>query len=163
MLVTGAATEIAVNAVADLLFCWIGMAREKLVDREDHSRSTVPALQPVTFPEGLLDRMELLTLCQPFDGQNIGAVCLHREHGAGLHRGVVQHHGAGAADGRFAADVRARQPQGISKIMNQQQTRLYLRGILRSVDSYGNLSLWGHVIVLFFPTRFDIVKLPISQ
>src|SRR2546427_7099253 len=108
MLITRAATDIAVKGVANLLLRWLRMAHKKLVRGQNHPRSTVAALQPVTFPESFLERMEILSLGQPLDGQKIGAIGLDGKNGTGLHRGIVQHDGTGAADARLASDMRAR-------------------------------------------------------
>jgi hypothetical protein len=83
--------------------------------------------------------MEFLSLCQTFDGQNIGAIGLDRKHRAGFHRSLIKHHRARPADTGFAADVSARQSDDIPQKMNQQKPRLDLAAMLDTVDPDRNL------------------------
>jgi hypothetical protein len=64
--------------------------------------------------------MERLSLCQTFDRQNISAICLHRKDRAGLDGDIVQHDRARTANAGFTADMGTRQPDRISKKMNQE-------------------------------------------
>ena len=87
---------------------------------------------------------------QAFDRGDVGAVGLHREHGARLHRLAVDQHGARAADAGFAADVRAGQAQGVAQEVNEQQTGLDDVIARRVVDpdadrnGHGTTSEGGH-------------------
>jgi hypothetical protein len=119
VLIARAATEISVKRVANFILRWLRITHEQLMRSENHSRSAETALKPVTFPKGLLNRMELLSLRQTFDRQNISAIRLHRKHRAGLHRGIVKHDRACPADTGFATDVGTRQPYEIANKMNQ--------------------------------------------
>src|SRR5262245_36875387 len=145
MLIAGATAEVAVESVADLLFRRLRIPHQQLMRGENHSRSAETALQPVTLPKSLLERMELFLLGQTFDCQNISALRLHRKHRARLHRCVVEHHCAGSADAGFAADVSARQPGYIPQKMHQQQPWLHFAGILDTVDPDRNFLLGNGV------------------
>ena len=148
VLITGTAAEISVKSVADFILGGLRVPHQQLVRDKNHSRSAETALQPVTFPKGLLNRMEFLPLRQTFDGQHIGAISLDRKDRAGLNGGVVEHHRARPADAGLAAYVGARQPDHIPKKMRQQQPRLHLAGMLDPVDPDGNLFLPSRIHLL---------------
>ena len=86
----------------------IGIALEQLLDCHDHAGRTEAALQAMLVPEGFLDRVQIAVCGESFNGEDVAAVRLDGEHGAGFDRLAVHHDGAGAANGGFAADVRAR-------------------------------------------------------
>src|SRR2546430_16555414 len=73
----------------------------------DHSGRAIATLQTVMFPESLLHRMQLPIRGQSFDGRDVRAVGLDREHRAGLHCLAVNQHGARAADGSLATVMRS--------------------------------------------------------
>jgi len=108
VLIAGAAAEVSVKRVTNLVLCRLRIPQQELVRAKNHPWSAVTALKPVTFPKGLLERMEFLPLSQSLDRQKIGAVSLNRKHRAGLHRSVVEHDSACPADTGLAADVSAR-------------------------------------------------------
>src|SRR5580692_411523 len=58
------------------------------------------------------------------DGADIGAVGLHREHGAALHGLAVEIDGAGPAMAGLAADMRAGETELLAQEMNEQGARL---------------------------------------
>lgn len=66
--VAGATAEIAFDGVGDLLARGPGIALEQLDASHDHAWRAITALQTVTFPEALLDWMELAILGKAFDG-----------------------------------------------------------------------------------------------
>ena len=107
------------DAVADLLFCRVWLAQKELVGGKDHSRSAVPALKPVTFPKTLLQRMELLPLHQPLDGEKLPAICLDRQNRAGFHRRAVKHNRTGPTDAGLAANMGTCEPDHIPEVVNQ--------------------------------------------
>ena len=55
---------------------------------------------------------------------HVGAVALHREMGAALHRAAVEVDGAGAAVAGLAADVRAGEVAFLAQEVDQQRARL---------------------------------------
>jgi hypothetical protein len=102
-------------------------------------------LQPVLLLERLLDRVQLAALLEPLDGHHLAPVRLHGEDGARLHRLAVEEHGAGAAVGRVAADVRAGEAQVLANEMDEQQPRLHLGALLGAVDADADL-VRGHYL-----------------
>src|SRR5438128_9037403 len=125
--IAGAAAEVAADGLADLGLARVLGALEQRAARQHHAGRAKAALQPVLLPEAFLDGVELASLLQPLDGRHFAAVGLHRQHGARLHRLPVEQHGARAAVGGVAADVRARQPQPLADEVDQEQPRLDLR------------------------------------
>ena len=59
-----------------------------------------------------------------FDGLDLGAVGLDREHQAGAHHGAVDHHGAGAAVAGGAAFLGAGEHQFVAQHVEQRLLRL---------------------------------------
>ena len=80
----------------------------------------VAALQAVVLPEGLLHRVQLVTVGQAFDGGDVGAVGLDGEHGARLDRLAADEDGAGPARRRVAADVGAGEPDHVAQVVDEQ-------------------------------------------
>ena len=136
VLVPGAAAQVAVQAVPDLLLAGVGVAVQDLLGGHDHARRAEAALQAVLIPEGFLDLVQLAVGGHPFDGQDLGAVGLDREHRAALDGLAVQLDGAGAAQRRLAADVRTGESDHLAQVMNQEKSRLYVVGIGSAVDIY---------------------------
>ena len=72
----------------------------------------------------LLQRMQFAVAAgQPFDGRELVAVGLHREHQAGAHRRAVEQDGAGAADAVLAADMGAGERQIVAQEIAEQHAR----------------------------------------
>src|SRR5215471_5521594 len=134
VLIAGAAAQIALQAVPDLLFGGLGLALEQLAGSQDHAGRAEAALKAVFLPEGFLHRMQLAVLSQAFDGHDGGAVGLHGQDRAGLDRVAVHQHRAGAALARIAADVGSGQTQRLAQEMRQEKPRLDLRGAPGSID-----------------------------
>ena len=63
---------------------------------------------------------------EALDGQDVGAVGLHGEHGAALHRLAVEVQAARAARRGVAADVGAGQAEGFADVVDEQRARLDL-------------------------------------
>jgi hypothetical protein len=68
--------------------------------------------------------MKVAVRSQPLNRENLAAVGLHGKHRAGFHRVTIQYHGAGAANGGFASDVRSRQSRHVTQIVDKEQPRL---------------------------------------
>src|SRR5947209_956467 len=139
VLVSGAAAEVPLQAVADLVVGGIGMIGQELSGGHDHARRAESALQPVLIPEGLLDGVELAGGGHAFDGQQFAAVGLHGEHGARFDGPAVEHDGTGAADRRFAADVRSREAGVFPQIVDQKEPRLDFIRIVFAINSERDL------------------------
>ena len=90
--------------------------------------------------EHLLHRMQrAVGRGQALDRGHRGAVGLHRQHGAGLHRLAVDMHDAGAALAGVAADMGAGQPQLLAQQLDQQRAALDLDRVLLAVHRQGHL------------------------
>src|SRR6266849_5034174 len=136
VVVAGAAAQVALELVADLLLRGFRVALEHLVDGHDHAGRAEAALQTVLLPEALLDRVQLAVLGEPFDRHDVGAVGLDGEHVARLHRLAVHDDRAGAALARVAAHVGPGQPDVLSDVVDEQQARLDLVGDRLAVDRH---------------------------
>ena len=84
--------------------------------------------------EGLLHGVEVVDLADALDRRHLVAVGLDGEDGARLHRLAVEEDGAGAARGRVAADHRARQPELLAQVVDEELSRLDLRRVALAVD-----------------------------
>ena len=84
-----------------------------------------PHCKPVMLPERLLHRMQrTVRLSQPFDGDDLGALALQGERGAGLGRDAVDVDHTGTALRCVAADMGAGQPQILAQKLHQERARL---------------------------------------
>ena len=124
-MVAGAAADVALELLANgLLFELVAEAVDHVDRRHDHAGRAEAALQAVILAEGLLHRMQLLAVGEALDGEHVGAVRLHRQHGAGLDRLAVDMDDAAAALRGVAADMGAGQPQDLAQELDQQRARL---------------------------------------
>src|SRR5688572_28334941 len=131
--IAGAAAEVAFEAVDDLVLGRVGIVLQQPRDRHDHARRAEAALERMTFGERALHGMQLAILGETLDRHDVGAVRLHREHRARLHRAAVQMHRAAAALARVAADVRAREPESVADEVNQQRALFDFARLLPAV------------------------------
>src|SRR5258706_1713773 len=134
--------EVAFEAPANLVLGRVWILFEKVGRGHDESGRAVAALQSVLVPEGLLDRVELITFGHAFDGREAAAVCLDGEHRAALDRLAVDVDRARAALAGVAADVRSGQTHDIPEVVHEQQPRFDLVLVLTPVD--GNSDLVVH-------------------
>src|SRR5204862_194882 len=77
------------------------------------------ALQAVILAEGFLHRMQLAVLRQALDRQDVRALGLPGEHGAGFDRLAVDMDDAGAALRGVAPDMGACQTQTLAQVLDQ--------------------------------------------
>src|SRR5262249_3536819 len=141
--------EVARDAPADLVLAGLRVLLEEGIAGHEHTRRTVAALEPVLGHEAFLEGMELAVLLEPLHRHDLPAVGLHREYRAGLHGPAVQEDGAGAAVGRVAADVRAREPEDLPDQVYEEETRLDVRLELLAIDRHLDL----HAPHLPWPAR----------
>ena len=111
VVVAGAAAEVALEPVADLLLGRVRVLLQQRDRRHDEARRAEAALQRVLLVERLLHRVQLAVRGEALDRRHLAAVGLHGEHRARLHRLAVEQHRARAAGGRVAADVRPLEPE----------------------------------------------------
>ena len=152
--VAGAATEVAADALPDLVLRRIGVLPEQPGRLHDHARRAEAALEAVLVPEGLLEWMEVRAPRHPLDGLDAAPVGLDREHRARLGALAVDVDRAGAAVARVAADVRAGQPEVVAQQVDEQEARLDVRLVDLAVD--GDLDvLGGHreLLAAYAPAR----------
>src|SRR6185295_13914328 len=100
----------------------------------DHAGRTIPALQPMAFPETFLDRVQLAVFGQAFDGSDFGAIRLNGENGAGFDGRAIQKHSACAADARFTSNMCAGEIAMVAQKMHQEHPWLDLVLPLDPVD-----------------------------
>ena len=124
VLVARAATEVALDGVPDLVVGRVRVVLEEVDRGHDHARRAEAALEAVLLPEGGLHRVELVTVREPLDGLDLGAVGLDGEHRARLDRPAVHVDGAGAALAGVAADVRAGEVEVLAERLDEQPSRL---------------------------------------
>ena len=124
VLVAGAAAEVALDGVADLVIGGIRGPPQEVGSGHDHPRGAEPALEAVVLPERGLERMEPIGRGHALDRRDRGAVRLDGEHRAGLDRLAVDGHGARAALRGIAGDVGPGQVQVLAEELDQQTSRL---------------------------------------
>src|SRR5205085_5069096 len=126
------------KAVTNFILRGIWVALKKLRGGQNHAGRAVAALQAVSFPETFLHRVKLAVAAESFDCSHLSAVGLHGKDRAGLDCLTVLDDCASAAERCLAANVCARQPKHISKIMYEQHARLDFVLMLSAVDVYAD-------------------------
>jgi hypothetical protein len=95
-------------------------------------------LQRVIVAEGFLHRVQLVSVGDALDRQDVGALALHREDRAGFDGLAVDVDDAGAALAGVAADMRAGEAQLLAQQLDQQGaapgTALAVEGIARGIS-----------------------------
>src|SRR6185312_10824764 len=105
VLVPGAAAQVAVDALADLLLGRRRIVLQQVDRRHDHARRAEAALERVPVVERLLNRMQrAVRPGQALDRGDRAAVGLDREDRAALHGDAVEQDGAGTAVAGVATD-----------------------------------------------------------
>ncbi|CAM2147598.1 hypothetical protein PT2222_10227 [Paraburkholderia tropica] len=128
------AAQIAVEVRAHVRF---GQARTRVRERHrahHHAGRAEAALQAVAVAESGLHRMHRAVGGETFDRRHVHAVALHGERVARFDRAAVQMHGARAALGRVAADVRAGETPLLAQKLDQKRVRFDLGGHGLAVD-----------------------------
>src|SRR5688572_23991830 len=90
VVIAGAAAEVAFEPVPDLGFARLRVVLEQLDRGHDHAGRAEATLQTMHLPEALLDRIIFTIGRQSFDGFDLGAAGLDREHGAALDAASVK-------------------------------------------------------------------------
>src|SRR5579885_2690404 len=122
MLVPSASADVALQTFTDFLLCGTRISLQNLLHCHDHSWSAETALRSVLIPESLLHRMIAAVSGKAFDGHDFAAVRLNGEHGAALDRLAVDLDRARAANRGLAPDMRTREADHLTQVMNQQQS-----------------------------------------
>ena len=107
-MVVGAAAQVTRDAVRQLRTRGIRVGLEKSDRRHDEPRHAERALEALLVHHRLLHRVErAVGRLEPFDGLNLPAADRVRENRTGVVRHIVDEHGARAALGSVAAQLRA--------------------------------------------------------
>lgn len=123
VVVAGAATDIAVELVADRFLVQIAsVARNHVDGRHHHAWRAEAALQAVVFLEGSLNRMQLTVAGKPLDGGDRRTRRLDGKDRAALHRLAIHVNDTGTALVGIAADVRSRQAEFFANKMDKKRT-----------------------------------------
>src|SRR5262245_30513543 len=123
-MVTGTATEVAGDGLADLVVGGVGILLQQCLRREEDPGRAESALQPVVVPERLLERMQALAVGEPLDRRQLGAVHLDGEQQAAPHGLAAEQDRAGSADAVLAADVGAREIEAVAQEVREARPRL---------------------------------------
>src|SRR5687767_13473564 len=144
-LIAGAAAEIARDGDAHLLLGRIGIVAQKLEQRRQHARRAEAALQAVIVAERFLERMKLGGRRRDaFDGQDLVAVRLHREHQARARGEAVEQDRAGAADAVLAAEMGAGEAELLAHEIGEREADLDLLVVALAVDGDGDVAGFPH-------------------
>jgi hypothetical protein len=133
-LVARAPAQVPGQRLAHLALGRVGAIPQERLGGEQEAGRAEPALQRVALVEGLLQRVQLVAVGEPLDGQQRAAVRLRGEHEARAHGLAVELDRARAAHAVLAADVRAGQPGLVADEVRQQRARLDLPGVRPAVD-----------------------------
>lgn len=121
--ITGAAADVAAEALLDLLDARIGVLAQGRCRRHHHAGNAVAALAGAGLVKGPLHRCKLAGRCQPLDGLDPGPVRLSDRHEAGLDQLAVDEHRTGAALTGAAAFLGAGQVEVVAQEVEQPQMR----------------------------------------
>jgi len=139
VLIASAPAEIALEPGADSLLGRLWLTPKQFQRAHDHARGAETALQGVMLAKRGLQRMLRITrLAQALDRVHRCSVRLNGQDRARLHGAAVEVHGARAALGRVATDMRARDAEVIPQEVHEQLPGLYLSLPPRAVDSNGD-------------------------
>ena len=107
---------------AHFMFGRIGVVSQQLDRGDQHPRRAVAALQREILEEVLLHGMPRAVLrAQPLDGDDLGAVGLHRKREARARAAPVQRDRAGAAHAVLATEMRAGEMQMIPQEIRKRE------------------------------------------
>ena len=96
--------------------------------------NAVAALHGAVLDEGRLQRMQMLGIAQPLDGDDRAAAALLGEQDAGIHRLAVEQHGADAAFGLEAVLLGAGHAELAAQHVQQRPVRLDHELVALAVD-----------------------------
>src|SRR3954471_9338829 len=140
VVIAGAAAEVALEPVADLVVRRVRMLLQEARRRHDHPGRAVAALQRVVLLERALHRVQLAVRRETLDRRDLVAVRLDGEQRARLHRLAVEMDGASTAGRRVAADVRAGEVQLLAQRVDEELPGLDLELSANAVDGDRDVS-----------------------
>ena len=144
ILVAGAAAEIGGQHIDQIVVADVGLALQHAGHQHQKAGRAEAALQAVIFHEGALQRIQFVAVGKAFDGADLFALGLHREHQTRAHRIAVDQHRAGAADTVLAADMRAGLTAILADGIGQRAARLDAHGVRLAVDVQRDVVLLAH-------------------
>src|SRR3954447_15895555 len=130
----GAAADVPAHELADVLLGGGVALLDQLERGHDLPRGAVAALERVVFDERALHRMELVTVGEPFDRDDLVPGSGDREGQAGEHPAAVDPHGAGPARALITALLAPREIQVLAECVQQADPRLQVDDVPSAVD-----------------------------
>src|SRR5690606_3762649 len=124
-LIAGAAAQVAGQRVGDLLPARVGVVVEQRLGDHDHAGGAVAALDGVLLEEGLLQRVQLISGVQPFEGEHLAARHVFDRQQAGEERLAVNQNGAAPTAALLAARLRRRIAELVAQQGLQRDERLH--------------------------------------
>src|ERR1019366_7812874 len=137
--IAGATTQIAVEAVADVLLGLQLAGVAQALDRQQQTRRAIAALQRGVAYECRLELGELRRLCETLDCQDLSTVRLDGEVGARAHGSAIHEHRAAAAHLHVAGALRPGQAEPLAQEVQQELLRLDGGTHLAAVDGEHDL------------------------
>src|SRR5690348_4079129 len=134
LIVSGAAAKIARQRIANLGLGRMRIVVEQRLGRHQEARRANAALQASVLEELLLQRMQLGTLRQPFDGLDLVARSLDPEHQARACGSPVEDYTACAAVAGQTSFLAAGHSQNVAQDLEQALARLAQEFDLFAVD-----------------------------
>src|SRR5262249_34539697 len=144
VLIAGAATEIGRKQIEEVIVADVRVALEHACRQHEEARCAKAALQAVMVDERLLQRVQLVAVCQAFDGADLAAFRLHGTHEARATRFAVEQNRARAAHAMLAADMGSGLPAIVADRIDQRAAWIHPDRMAASVDGERNLALLAH-------------------
>src|SRR5262249_42940468 len=141
VLVTGAATEISGDRLANLGVRRIGELAQEAGQRHEEARSAESALQTVGLTKGLLERIEPPPVGEALDGLDVAAVHLNGEQQAGPHGRPIDDDRARAAHTVLAAEMGSGQLEVVAQEVGERLPGFHGPLVDSSVDGDANRAL----------------------
>ena len=133
--VARAPAQIAGNGSADLLPAGMGMLVEECLGRQDHAGSAEPALDGPALDEGLLQRIEGVTVAQALDRADLLALHSHSEGQAPEHGPAIDEHRARPAVAGVTGPLGARVAKIVSKHFEQRPLGFHCDLVKHPIDA----------------------------
>ena len=140
-MIPGAATEVAVDTVTDLVLCRAGVVLEQPYCGHDHPRRTETALQAVALPEALLNGMQCVAVGQALDRLDVGTIRLNGQNHARFRGCPVDNDRAGSAVAGLTPDMGSSQKRLIPNEVNEKCAGLHIPGDRLPVHGHGYLHM----------------------
>ena len=122
--IRAASTGVALNCALDVVAPRVGIAAQLSRNRHHHSRSAKSALESIVGDKRGLHGMKILSSAEAFDGNDVVAAGISRQHHAGGYRPAVEMHRAGATSAAVAYHFGTGELQMIAEDFEQRNSRL---------------------------------------